>query len=130
MSDVVLCFCGARMRRVESHRGPFYGCSRWPTCTGKVGMHADGRPLGFPGDAATRAARTAAHVAFDKLWRGARAPLTRDKAYRFMQRLMGLSEDEAHIGKFTKEQCEKLVALLESRRERVATVGEVARRRP
>lgn len=91
----------------------FYGCTNWPECNCTHGAHPDGSPLGTPADDETKLARIAAHDAFDRLWKpelGGRC--SRNKAYRVMQDLMGMTCDEAHIGKFTKEQCEELVRRL------------------
>ncbi len=110
--------CGAPMvlrstiKYVYASRSPrlFYGCTRWPQCSGAHGAHPDGQPLGIPADRETRIARIAAHDAFDSLWKrdGGRRMSRRD-AYRLMQHLMGMREDEAHIGRFTAEQCKELI---------------------
>jgi hypothetical protein len=87
----------------------FYGCSTWPTCTATHGAHADGTPLGIPADKVTKAARIKAHDAFDKLWQGGQ--MRRVEAYTWMQRVMGMTKEQAHIGRFTKAECEKLEGL-------------------
>lgn len=106
----------------------FWSCRRWPACEGSHGAHADGEPYGIPGDAATKAARILAHEAFDRLWKDSEQPqesgrltlgqprrspalMTRRDAYRWLQDAMGLEEREAHIGRFTVEQCERLIIL-------------------
>lgn len=105
--------CGAFM--VLDKRGGklYYRCStaKWSKCSGTHSCHTDGRPLGIPGDAPTKAARMKAHRAFDQLWKSGR--MSRSGAYHFMQGLMRMSSAEAHIGRFTIEQCEELLALLE-----------------
>ena len=35
--------------------------------------------------------------------------MTRGEAYRWLAEVMGLSEEEAHIARFSKEQCESLL---------------------
>jgi ssDNA-binding Zn-finger/Zn-ribbon topoisomerase 1 len=90
----------------ESRFGPFYGCNRFPQCRATHGAHPDGRPLGIPANKETKQARIRAHDAFDRLWKGGR--MTRAQAYGWMQRAMDLSKDEAHIGRFSIEQCEAL----------------------
>jgi len=119
-AEAVICpDCGSRMvlRETQKFRyansgepRKFWGCSRFPACRATHGAHPDGRPLGIPGDAATKKARMEAHDAFDSLWKSGR--MTRHQAYRAMQDLMGMSVNEAHIGRFTREQCSKLVALV------------------
>jgi len=65
--------------RAHPNGKPFYGCTRYPSCRGAHGAHADGRPLGRPGTPEERAARVAAHGWFDKLWQG--RVRSRDEAY-------------------------------------------------
>ena len=104
--------CGAPMVLRESRYGPFYGCSRFPECRGSHGAHRDtGKPLGTPADRETKKARIEAHRAFDALWRSRK--MTRTQAYQWMREAMGLDKDGAHIGLFTKEQCVRLVALIQ-----------------
>jgi hypothetical protein len=63
--------------------------------------------LGIPADKATKKARMRAHAAFDGLWKG--GPYNRAQAYSWLQRAMEMTPDEAHIGRFTEEQCDLLV---------------------
>lgn len=97
----------------HSQYGYFYGCSKYPECKGTHGAYANGTPKGIPGDKETRLARMAAHDAFDALWKT--YGMSRNESYRFLQRTMDMTPEEAHIGRFTKEQCAKLIALLEKR---------------
>lgn len=97
------------MQRRKSIHGLFYGCSRWPLCKSAHGCHPDGRPLGIPGNAATKAARMVAHDAFDAMWK--RAGWKRPTAYKWMQQALRLSVDEAHIAMFDIEQCERLTEI-------------------
>lgn len=91
----------------------FWGCSAWPTCEATHGAHADGTPFGVPGDQATKEARIRAHDEFDRLWKGPTAVMSRPAAYRELQRVMDMTKDEAHIGRFSVEECEDLIAILE-----------------
>jgi ssDNA-binding Zn-finger/Zn-ribbon topoisomerase 1 len=110
--------CDAPMRLRESRAYPlpngqprlFWGCSRYPRCRGTHGAHPDGRPLGTPADEETKCARRAAHAALDQLWQ--HGPFTRRGAYAVVQRLMGMTKDQAHIGKFDRETCERLITRL------------------
>lgn len=73
-------------------------------CGARVGVHKDNNyPLGTLADEATRKARKKAHAMFDRLWKGKK--LDRKDAYKEMQKIMGMSEEEAHIGRFSVEQC-------------------------
>lgn len=115
MSAPVTCGeCRAPMVLRTAQRGPgagrlFYGCSRYPACRSTHGAHPDGRPLGVPGDAATKAARVAAHAAFDRLWKEGHVP-SRAAAYAWLRAAMGLSREEGHIARFDPARCTELVA--------------------
>lgn len=116
--------CGAPMvlRETEKFRYPngdarrFWGCSRFPACDGIHGAHPDGTPLGIPADKATKQARITAHAAFDSLWKG--GAMSRKAAYRWMQQALAMTEDEAHIGRFTIEQCTRLENAVKRRTEK------------
>lgn len=113
--DVECPLCRSRMRLKTSRYGLFYGCERWPACDATHGAHPSGEPLGVPADAETKRWRIKAHEAFDQLWKGVGATMTRREAYRWMIYTMALPGSEAHIGCFSKEQCERLIAALEVR---------------
>lgn len=85
----------------------FWGCRNFPDCTYRIGAHPSGEPLGIPADEETRQARIKAHEAFDKVWK--EWGYTRREAYSLLAMVMGMTELEAHIGNFTKEQCEILI---------------------
>ena len=91
----------------DSRYGKFYGCTDYPNCQASHGAHADGSPLGIPADGKTKNARMRAHEEFDKLWKSGR--MRRTDSYRWMQRTLGLSAAEAHIGRFNEEMCEMLI---------------------
>lgn len=97
----------------DSRFGLFYGCSNYPECTASCGAHSNGEPLGIPGDKETRQARIKAHEEFDKLWKTGET--SRHAAYRILQKLMDMTPEEAHIGRFSKAQCELLIKLLRKR---------------
>jgi hypothetical protein len=80
--------------------------------------------MGTPADAATRAARSAAHAAFDRLWvrssrrdrRGRSADgvkLSTDRvvrrhramAYAWLAAQLGIDKDECHIAMFDIDRC-------------------------
>ena len=107
--------CGGRLMLKPSKYGPFWGCERWSTtgCNGSVSAHkADGRPMGTPVTADVKKVRRAAHEAFDKMWNSPDSPTTRDKAYQWLQRAMGMTPEQAHIGQFGIPECEKLLSLV------------------
>lgn len=112
----VTCTCGAPMVLRRSGYGLFWGCSTFPVCRVTHGAHPDGRPLGRPGTPEEKKARIEAHSVFDLLWQknefSKKPVMKRREAYAWMQRAMGLSKDEAHIGNFDVEQCQKLIKLV------------------
>ncbi len=111
--------CGGPMQLLESgkfrdRRGfatPFYGCERFPDCRGSLGAHPDGTPKGTPANKDTRIARIRAHAVFDQIWKD-RLVKHRGAAYDWMRRAMAISRNNAHIGHFTREQCEELIRLV------------------
>jgi ssDNA-binding Zn-finger/Zn-ribbon topoisomerase 1 len=106
--DLICAECGAKMVLRESKFGPFYGCTSYPECKGSHGAHSDGKPKGKPGNAATKKARIEAHRLFDRIWKE-NLVRNRGAAYTWMQKALGLSKAEAHIGEFSIDQCEKLM---------------------
>jgi hypothetical protein len=52
----------------------------------------------------------AAHEAFDTLWKGQGASMSRKDAYTWLAERLGISSDECHIGRFDKAMCGKVVA--------------------
>jgi len=104
--------CGSKMVLRDSRYGLFYGCTGWPLCDAAHGAHKNsGEPLGIPADKETKKARMRAHEKFDLLWK--RGHTTRSNAYVWMQKAMGLSAEEVHIGRFDEEQCEQLIERVE-----------------
>lgn len=105
--------CGARMVLRDSRFGLFYGCVSYPRCKATHGAHkATGRPLGIPADGPTKLERMATHDLFDRLWKGDAPRFRRHEAYAWMAARMDLEKDEAHIGRFGVEQCQRLRALV------------------
>ena len=109
--------CGEAMVLRNSKFGLFYGCSTFPKCKATHGAHKDGKPLGIPADKATKKCRIDAHEAFDQLWKGKH--MDRSAAYEWMQEVMEMTEDEAHIGRLDADQCEDLVYKVETYLEEI-----------
>lgn len=116
-SNVICPDCGAPMVLRETKKFKwkngkdrlFYGCIRYPFCKATHGAHPDGRPLGIPGNAETKAARIRAHDAFDGM--AQRLDWNKGGAYAWLRKKMKLSRKECHIGRFNIEQCEKVIKL-------------------
>ena len=110
MGDDIKCGeCGAPMRLLESRKfGKFYGCTKWPKCNGTHGAHQKtGKPLGIPANAETKKKRIQAHEAFDTLWINNKG--SRKSAYIWMQEILSLPKEEAHISRFDIATCERLI---------------------
>lgn len=104
--------CGSPMRLIEGKYGKFYGCVRYPVCSGVHSAHQNsGKPMGIPANRETIEWRKKAHAKFDpyvKQWFR-----NRREGYAFLQNVMGLSAKDAHISKFNIEQCQKLIEILD-----------------
>ncbi len=107
----VYCSCGCRTEYIDSElihgrsRGMIYYC---PKCGSYVGVHKGTNiPLGKLTDKETKLKRIAAHEALEK-----RFGNDTHAAYKWMRKVMKLSAEDAHIGKFNKEQCEMLLAYI------------------
>jgi ssDNA-binding Zn-finger/Zn-ribbon topoisomerase 1 len=106
-SGVICPECGAEMVLRESKKFRwkngkarlFYGCTRYPFCKAAHGAHPNGKPLGKPGNAETKAARVLAHAALDAMSK--RLNWHRNKTYEW----------QCRIAKFDVWQCEKVIKL-------------------
>lgn len=110
--------------------GPVWICR---PCAAWVGCHpGTNKPLGIPADAATKAARSVAHTAFDRLWkeiassyvlnsalgRGAKKrneyrirKRGRTRAYRWLAEQLGITPEDCHIGAMDAATCARVAEL-------------------
>lgn len=98
--------CAAGRLVLRYYKGWFFGCSENAVthCRGWMRAHqTTHEPIGDRADTKTREARTAAHRAFDPLWK--RGLMPRDAAYRWLMAELGLSYSECHFSKFNLDQC-------------------------
>lgn len=107
--------CGAPMalKWSEKRRNAFYGCSRWDStkCSGTHSAHQEtGAPMGIPGNARTRYARTRAHGALDALWKSGK--MSRKATYAWLQKATGLREADAHIASMDEDTALWVVKLV------------------
>ena len=80
------------------------------SCRAYVGLHPfTSIPLGTLANAEIRAWRKRAKVAFNPLWEGAAAPMSRDSAYAWLAATLGINPDHCHIGWFDEPQCAEVV---------------------
>lgn len=87
-------------------------CDAWVGCH-KPGTHrveggqrienGEAHPLGRLANAQLRRAKSAAHAAFDPLWKS--YGMSRHRAYAWLAKQMGLTLDQTHIGEFDVQQC-------------------------
>ena len=94
----------------------FWVC--WP-CDAWVSCHPTGdrqRPMGFLANEETRAARSAAHTAFDPIWQ--EGEMTRHEAYAWLARGLGIRESDCHIGMMDAVACRRVVAIAETHKMR------------
>lgn len=124
LREPVVCSCGGPGVLVSNAvvYGRIYGnglvwvCSRRPDCQNRVGAHPDGTPYGTLCDDETRKLRRLVHTQFDPLWQSAKHPKSaRNRVYAWLARKMELTDDECHVGKFSKEQCLRALEILEVR---------------
>lgn len=75
-----------------------------------VGCHGSSdKPLGRLANAELRKAKSAAHRAFDQLWRS--KLLKRQEAYKWLAKQMNKTGADCHIGMFDISECQKVVEL-------------------
>jgi hypothetical protein len=120
---VLYCYCGARAR-LESNAvryGRPYGnglcwiCSRWPVCSGYVGAHPDGRPLGTLADATTMRLRQRLHAQVDPLWQvGTRRQrrAARRSVYRWLGQILDLTGPDCHIAQLDRDACVRALEMI------------------
>lgn len=110
--------CGAEVDAVKNdviYNGQKYG--KWPWvylcrgCGAHVGMHPfTGIPLGTLALKPLREARKQAKAAFNVLWHGGAAVMTRSQAYAWLAGQLGIHPVEAcHIGWFEEPECKATV---------------------
>lgn len=92
----------------NSKREMLYVCSRYPVCDAYVRIHQGTRiPMGTPANGELRALRVQAHREFDLLHTS--GIMTRSQAYRWLAKLVGLPEKEAHIGNMGEYNCKRII---------------------
>lgn len=112
--------CGQTMFRLHDIVGEYFVC-RWKSCNERVSgiPYADYYRKKFKtaGNGEDGIWRAKAHGIFDVLWK--EKGITRNDSYQVLQKIMGLSEEEAHISKFSKTQCQTLI-------KRLNEIGDLA----
>lgn len=82
-----------------------------------VGCHRDSKtyaPLGRLANAALRKLKIEAHAAFDPLWKGEGAPLTRVAAYAWLTAALDAPRP-VHIGYCSEDECRRVIEACRAR---------------
>ena len=98
---------GAKTR--EANRF-LYVCSNWPSCDSYVMAHLeDHRPMGTMANGMLRHKRILAHKALQAY----RKATHTDKwaSYIWLEGKLGLDQQRTHIGMFSGEECDRVIAL-------------------
>ena len=96
--------CGSECRLRNSRFGKFFGCTRYPDCTGLRKADKNGRfVVGPPKKILDRSGQERAHEYFDRIWKT--GPDTRDRAYAWMAAALSLPGPHAHINLFGFDTC-------------------------
>lgn len=126
LDNPIICrYCGGEVVFTSNSEiyGKEYGngkCFLCRKCRAFVGVHTETlTPLGTLANDELRKWRKKAHSEFDKLWKGKTRKMTRYNAYSWLSDKMKLSRDETHIALFEIEQCQKVLELLEERKEKI-----------
>lgn len=89
-------------------------CDAYVGCHKKDCGYGDGtRPLGRLANAELRKAKTAAHAAFDPLWRS--GGMSRRAAYAWLASQLGVAPQNCHIGMFDVDTCHAVCAAVKAR---------------
>lgn len=104
-------------RAIYPHRPDLYHKSFWLCdCGAYCGCHPNtANALGSPCGPVTRKARSAAHAAFDPLWRSKK--MTRQSAYAWLTEATGIPRERCHMGMMTAEEARGVVDAVNSKRE-------------
>lgn len=123
--NIVLCnYCHQPAKLVTGktvypHRPDLFDKQFWECapCNARVGCHkpnkgyGDGsRPLGRLANAELRAAKSAAHSAFDPIWQ--KGLKNRGSAYAWLSDHLGIDPKTCHIGEFDVDMCKRVVEIV------------------
>lgn len=122
MGGIPCPYCGKYAVLVDSSviyrvsYGLMWACVDYPNCDSYVGCHPGTRqPLGRLADRELRAAKKAAHAAFDQLWKakirqtGCGRNRARTDGYNWLAKQLGINKESCHIGMMDIEDCRKVV---------------------
>lgn len=97
--------------RTDLHSLNFYLCR---TCNAYVGCHkVTTDPLGRLANAELRAAKSRAHLSFDRLWKG-KYFRSRTRAYNWLAAQLKIKTSQCHIGMFDVAMCRRVIELADA----------------
>lgn len=117
----ICCYCGGTVRlvpanmvygaaaakRLKLEKEMFYQCQN---CNARVGCHRGSkRPLGNLANEVLRLKRMETHQVYDAFWKS--KGMTRTQAYKWLAERMQIPEQQAHIGSFEMDQCQRVIDL-------------------
>ena len=95
----------------------FYYCN-YKHAPAYVGMHKGSmKPLGRLANAELRSFKSAAHRAFDPLWKVHKLFKSRGKAYNWLSTSLNIKGELTHIGMFDVDTCKKVISLCDDKLE-------------
>ncbi len=111
-------FCNSSVSLVDSAKvyhcsyGFIYLCDSFPDCDARVGCHSNSiKPLGTLANRELRQWRSLAHRYFDPLWQSG-IFTSRQAAYKWLARAMGLPPALTHVAMFNIRQCQRVIAVV------------------
>lgn len=97
----------AAAKRLKLEKEMFYQCQ---SCNARVGCHRGSkRPLGNLANEVLRLKRMETHQVYDAFWKS--KGMTRTQAYKWLAERMQIPEQQAHIGSFEMDQCQRVIDL-------------------
>jgi len=124
MSDIPDCpKCGDRMRRTYDTFGEYFTCFRFDSCNERIAGKSYGKyyTKAFNKKPVIGYWRHKAHKMFDYSWQ--RYGMTRPASYIALQKIMRKTKEEAHISKFTVDECKHLTEQLDSLGDAITVLG-------
>ena len=113
-------YCGKTARfvtgeKIYPHRSDLYNLQFYlcEECNAYVGCHknSNGKPLGRLANAELRKMKSAAHAAFDPIWKNGK--ISRNEAYKLLAKSLKIDREKCHIGMFDIETCREVIAWCE-----------------
>ena len=96
--------------KIRTKGSYLYLCSRWPACDSYVAAHKrDRRPMGTLANGDLRHKRILAHRALEDFRQSRR--MDKWAVYLWLQGKLGLNEHQTHIGMFSEQMCDRVIAV-------------------